>query len=71
MTRRFKSNLKAAFENTTMCARSHGPKEAYDYADRMYAASLKVLGEEMETLAKKLEEGKVDEVIKILRERES
>jgi len=27
--------IKACFENTTMCARSHGPQEAYAYAERM------------------------------------
>jgi hypothetical protein len=30
-----KQVIKACFENTTMCARSHGPQEAYAYAERM------------------------------------
>lgn len=59
--------LKVAFENTTMCARAHGPKEAYDYAERMYHSSRTAIDTELESLAKELEAGKTEEVIKKLR----
>jgi hypothetical protein len=32
---KLKQVIKVCFENTTMCARSNGPQEAYAYAERM------------------------------------
>ena len=39
----FTQHLKAAFENTTGIARSHDPKEAYEFAERMNQSSITVL----------------------------
>jgi hypothetical protein len=50
----FKSNLKAAFENTTGIARSHGPKEAYEFAERMNQSSITQLKTELETVITRL-----------------
>ncbi len=55
--------LKIAFENTAMSARSHGPKEAYDYAERMYNSSRKAIDEKLESLAAELEKCNTEEVI--------
>jgi hypothetical protein len=35
LSNNIKSEIKAAFENTVMSARTNSPKEAYDYAERM------------------------------------
>ena len=59
--------LKTAFENTTMSARTNGPREAYDYAERMYRSSRNAIDEQLETLATELEKGNTGEVIRKLR----
>jgi len=59
--------LKTAFENTTMSARTNGPQEAYDYAERMYRFSRNAIDEQLETLAAELEKGNTEEVIRKLR----
>ena len=48
------AHLKAAFENTTGIARSHGPQEAYDFADRNYKASLTVIQQELDKIVQHL-----------------
>jgi len=35
LSEKVKSEIKMCFENTVLCARSHSPKEAYDYAEKM------------------------------------
>jgi hypothetical protein len=35
LSNKVKAEIKACFENTVLCARSHSPKESYDYAERM------------------------------------
>lgn len=62
-----KAHLKATYENSTMCARSHGPEEAYEYAARMCESARSTIDKELESLALELEQGKTEEVIKKLR----
>jgi hypothetical protein len=38
-----KSEIKICFENTVMCARSHSPKESYDYAEKMANHVIKMI----------------------------
>ena len=45
-----KAIIKHAFENTVMCARSHAPQEAYEYAARMEKAVLKELVIRLKTI---------------------
>jgi len=45
-----KAMIKACFENTTMCARSHSAQEAYEYAERMEKAVLKELVLRLKTI---------------------
>lgn len=45
-----KAMIKACFENTTMCARSHSAKEAYEYAERMEKAVLQELVLRLKTI---------------------
>lgn len=35
LSERIKSEIKASFENTVLCARSHSPQESYQYAEKM------------------------------------
>jgi len=59
--------LKTAFENTTMSARTNGSQEAYDYAERMYRSSRNAIDEQLESMAVELEKGNTEEVIRKLR----
>ena len=47
-----KTAIKVAFENTTMCARSHGPNEAYNYAERMQGFVLYEIVSELKEIHK-------------------
>jgi hypothetical protein len=40
-----KSQIKAAFENTVMCARTNSPGESYEYANRMTNMVIKLIEE--------------------------
>ena len=42
--------IKQAFENTTMCARSHNPQEAYEYAERMEKMVLQTLVKKLKSI---------------------
>lgn len=45
-----KAHVKAAFENTTGIARSYGPQEAYQFAERMANSTLSVIDSELEKI---------------------
>lgn len=42
---RIKAEIKASFENTVLCARSHSPQESYDYAEKMTNHVIKLIEE--------------------------
>jgi hypothetical protein len=50
----FTTHLKAAFENTTGIARSHGPQEAYEFADRMCNSSIALLKSDLDKVIERL-----------------
>lgn len=43
-----KSEIKAAFENTVMCARTNSAQESYDYAERMANMIIKKIEDSLE-----------------------
>jgi len=40
-----KSQIKVAFENTVLCARTNSPQESYDYAERMAEMVIRMIEE--------------------------
>jgi hypothetical protein len=40
-----KGQIKVAFENTVLCARTNSPKESYEYAERMSNMVIKMIEE--------------------------
>lgn len=40
-----KKQIKTAFENTVLCARTNSPQESYDYAERMADMIIKLIEE--------------------------
>lgn len=40
-----KNQIKVAFENTVLCARTNSPQESYDYAERMANMIIKMIEE--------------------------
>ncbi len=65
---RMRQLLKTAFENVTMCARSHSPQEAYAYSDRVRENCCEILDAELQRLADGLLQGRVEEVAEELKQ---
>ena len=46
LSERIKSEIKASFENTVLCARSHSPQDSYQYAEKMANHVIRIIESE-------------------------